>query len=169
VGAVRTEVFEAVWRAERDRLVALAVLISGDRDVAEDAVAEAVARTLTRWRSKGVEDLRLYLRRAVINEIVGRWRRRSVEQRSRSVTARDPLVSASDRVIEREVLWAALRRLPAGQRAALVLRFYDDLSERQTAVVLGVSVGTVKSRVSRALTRLRELLADSEEDVHVRP
>jgi len=153
--------YEAVYHAHHARLLKLAGLLCGDREQAEDAVAEAFARTYPRWQRGVVRDEGAYLRRAVINEVKKGSRRTSSFRASGSpwvVPSLDTMVSEHDRV------WRALLTLPVRQRAAVVLRYLDDLSEAQTAEILGVPAGTVKSNVSRGLARLRTLLSEGEPD-----
>ena len=157
--------FDAVYAEHRDALLRLAVLICGDRPRAEDAVAEAFARTYPRWRRGGVREPAWYLRRALVNELTQGFRHRAVERRAQARRTGDGRghTSFDSEVSDRSSLTAALAALSDGQRAVLVLRFYEDLSEADTAAVLGIAPGTVKSRVSRALARLREAL-DAESD-----
>jgi RNA polymerase sigma-70 factor (sigma-E family) len=139
-------------------LVRFCALVCGDPHAAEDLAQEAFVRCAD--KIDGVEELKVgaYLRRAALNVWKNRLRRLAVERRARSrLTERSP---APDSPEERDALWTALRRLSAGQRACLVLRYHEDLSERETAEVLGCSVGTVKSQTSRALARLRKELGD---------
>jgi RNA polymerase sigma-70 factor (sigma-E family) len=151
--------FGQVYRAHLEPLLRFAVLVCGHRQQAEDAVAEAFARVLPRWRRGDVADPAAYLRRAVVNELTSRGRRRVLEdrQRGRLTRARRGAdgVEVADAVADRGVVLDALRRLPVRQRAVLVLRFYEDMSERDVATVLGLSVGTVKSHAARGITRLR--------------
>jgi RNA polymerase sigma-70 factor (sigma-E family) len=161
--------FAAVWAAERDGLLRVAFLIVADRALAEDVVADAVAKVLVRWRSVPMEALGAYLQRSVVNEAVGRWRRRASERRALERSdgrPRDP-EDALETVLARDVLWRALRDLPAHQRAVVVLRFYSDWSVAQTASALSISEGTVKSRLARAMDRLRgELDVHGRDDAH---
>jgi RNA polymerase sigma-70 factor (sigma-E family) len=158
--------FDEIYAAHRDRLFRLGVLICGDRARAEDAVAEAFAKVLPRWRGGGVEQPGQYLRQALVNELTGGFRRRAIEQRASARRSGDG--RAAERmdalVGERDAMRRALLALPVGQRAVLVLRFYDDLTETETATILGVSLGTVKSRTSRAMARLRGLLEEENID-----
>lgn len=162
-GSRADQAFDEVYRAHRDDLFRLAVLICGDRARSEDAVADVFARVLPRWRSSMVlERPRQYLRQALVNELTGGFRRRAVERR---VAARQwgddrgeqPL---DTHVSDHDEMRRALGQLPLAQRTVLVLRYYADLSEADTAEVLGVSPGTVKSRTSRAMARLRALLQE---------
>ncbi len=160
------EEFDRLYQAECDGLLRLAYIICGDRQRAEDAVAETFAKALPWWRRGTVERPHYYLRRALVNELTGGFRRQGIARR---VAGRQSGDGRGERLLEvdvcdRESLRRALADLSAGQRAALALRFYDDMTEVDTAAVLGVSVGTVKSRVARALDRLRLLL--HEETAH---
>jgi RNA polymerase sigma-70 factor (sigma-E family) len=148
--------FEQIWRERRDHVWRLAWLICGDADLADDVVAAAAARAWRGWDGRNVTDPDAYLRRAVLNEATDRFRRRGrdrrwIERRTGEGRGARP---ADDQVVDRDQLAAALAKLPMGQRAVLVLRYWADLSEADTADALAISVGTVKSRQSRALAAL---------------
>jgi RNA polymerase sigma-70 factor (sigma-E family) len=127
---------------------------------AEDLLQTALTKTYLAWER--IEDHRAldgYVRRALVNTRTSQWRKRRVEEfacgklpEPEEVPAPDP----AEQQALREAMWRSILRLPDRQRAMVVLRYYEDLSEAQTAAVLGVSVGTVKSAVSRALAKLRE-------------
>lgn len=157
--------FAALYRAHLGPLLRLAHVLCGHPQQAEDAVAEAFARVFPRWRRGAVADPGAYLRRAVVNELTSRGRRRRLEVREerRRSTAGRATTGADDHLADRDVVMAALRRLPMGQRAVLALRFYEDLPEKDVAAVLGLSVGTVKSQTARGLDRLRRELPTEEE------
>lgn len=153
--------FATLYDTHHRALFHLALLLTGgERELAEDAVSEAFARTFPKWVNGGVEDPGAYLRRAVVNQLHSAFRRRLLERRREErAPAPEPVPTRGhDRVTDRAVLWKALRTLPRTQRAAVVLRHYEDLSEAETARVLGISVGTVKSQTSRGLARLRTAL-----------
>ncbi len=147
--------FSAYVGERQRRFVRFAYLLTGDAHEAEDLVQSALARVYRRWSGiEGSPDA--YVRRAIVNEHRSRWRR---TWRHREVVS-SPLVSVVDRVGVPESgrddeLWAIVSALPRQQRATVVLRYYEDLSEAQTAEVLGCTVGTVKSHTSRALAALR--------------
>lgn len=140
--------FTAFYREWFAPMARLAFLLVGDRHVAEEVAQDAFAQVLQRWGS--LDEPAAYLRTSVVN------RSRDVHRRKRLV-GRLALVARRDRVDDApDPLWDALARLPSGQRAALVLRFYEDLPVREVAELLGVREGTVKSLVHRGLARLRE-------------
>ena len=119
-------------------------------------VAEAFAKVLPQWRRGRVYEPYAYLRRAVVNVATTRGRRRVLEtreERRRSGSGRG--AGRLDEVVAERDVVQALRCLPVRQRAVLVLRYYDDLPEREVADLLGLSVGTVKSHTARGLERLR--------------
>lgn len=157
--------FVAALEHALPRLQRVALLLVGDRSVADDLVAEAVARTLPKWRAGGVADPSAYLRRVVVNLASRRWRRRSLAVRHDRAALNwlQPTTDDEAAVVERDAVLRAVARLAPRRRAVVVLRFYDDLSEAQIAEVLGVRVGTVKSQLSRGLEQLREDLGTLEQ------
>lgn len=148
--------FTAFAQSCQLRMVRSAYLICGDRHLAEDLVQGALIKVALRWRAVRDGAPEAYLRTILYRDAVSWWRRR---RREVSVTAvpeqRGP--DHSEPTDLRVVFAAALRRLTPRQRAVLVLRYYEDLSEARTAEVLGIAVGTVKSQHSVALRRLREV------------
>jgi RNA polymerase sigma-70 factor (sigma-E family) len=154
------EAFARGYATHQQGLARLAMLLCGDPHVAEDAVAEACARVWPRYRRGAVDDLGPYLRTAVINEVRRKFRRGAIERREterQMIDLREG--TGSDHSVEdREVLLPALASLKYEQRAVVVLRFYEDLSEEEIAGVLGVPAGTVKSRCARGLEQLRRLM-----------
>jgi RNA polymerase sigma-70 factor (sigma-E family) len=145
-------------------LCRLAALLLGDRAAAEEAVQEAFLRTYAGWwRIRRPEQARWYLRRAVVNQCRSRQRRRVSEDRGNRVvhaSERDSAAARDEpgRRTEALVIADAVRALPPRQREAVVLRYFEDLSEADIATVLGCSEGTVKSQLSKARTTLARLL-----------
>jgi RNA polymerase sigma-70 factor (sigma-E family) len=138
------------------RLLRTAYLLVQDWAAAEDLTQAALVKAWLAWpRLDG--DPEAYVRKIIVTTHVSWWRRR---WRHREVTTGEPpeqpnVPSEATAVDERDALWRALGRLPAGQRAVIVLRYYEDMTEAQVANILGCSTGTVKSQASRALARLR--------------
>ncbi len=152
------EAFRGYVTARSGPLLRTAYLLTGNRADAEDLLQTALAKTYLAWdRIREREALDGYVRRVMVNTQTSFWRRRRVDERP--VEHLPELVAGRDAAADldlHDALWSALARLPRRQRAAVVLRYYEDLSEAETAAVLGVSVGTVKSTTSRALARLRD-------------
>jgi RNA polymerase sigma-70 factor (sigma-E family) len=154
--------YTLVFRDLHEPLLRLGFLLCGDRHRAEEAVAEAFARSWPHWQHGRVTDEGAYLRRALVNELRSRARRRAVEDRDLARRRGELVIAAPavDSIAERDRLLAALADLPARQRAVVVLRFYEDLSEADTAALLGMRKGTVKSQTNRGLERLRQILGE---------
>ncbi len=148
------ESFTRWARAAQPGLLRLAVLLTGDHHRAEDLVQEALTKIALRWRRLRSQSPDAYARRVLVRDNISWWRRHRREQVS--AVEVPPAASGEAAVDRRLVLARALAGLTAGQRSAVVLRFYDDLSERETAAAMGVSLGTVKSQTHLALRRLRE-------------
>jgi RNA polymerase sigma-70 factor (sigma-E family) len=152
------EAFRAYVAARSPALLRTAYLLSGNRADAEDLLQTALAKTYLAWdRIREREALDAYVRRVMVNAHTSRWRRRKIDEYPTDDLPerggqRDPM----EDLALHDALWTALAGLPKRQRAAVVLRYYEDLSEAETAQVLGISVGTVKSTTSRALVKLRD-------------
>jgi RNA polymerase sigma-70 factor (sigma-E family) len=145
------------WR-HASEAVRLAFLLTGDQHAAEDIVQDAFVRLFGHFQDlRNPDAFEVYLRRTVVNLSRDRFRSLRLE-RDYVAQVGDPSSRevVSPQIEERELIRDALRSLPHRQRAALVLRFYADLSEQQTAEVLQCSVAAVKSLVSRATTSLRK-------------
>jgi RNA polymerase sigma-70 factor (sigma-E family) len=148
--------FEDFVVARGSALLRTAVLLcAGSRHDAEDAVQTALEKAYRHWgRVEG--DPEPYVRRILVNVIISRARRWKVLREVHMAHPPEPLASsAEDGVVLRDLLIRELHRLPPRQRAVLVLRYWEDLSELQIATLLGCSAGTVKSQASKALARLR--------------
>lgn len=157
----RTKRFEGldVLVAERgSALLATAVLLTGSRAAGEDLVQAALERLMRNWhRVHG--DMEGYLRRTLYHLAVDRWRRRRRRPEVLATVEPPGQPDGTDTLHLRQALIQALGLLPPRQRAVLVLRYWEQLSEAEAAEMLGCSVGTVKSTASRGLSRLRELTA----------
>ena len=144
-----------------------AFLLTGDRGHAEDLVQLALERTARRWSGLAGSP-EAFARRVLLHAATDRWRRRRARVQEVFDDVHEPSIADGvDQLLLRRDLVAALQQLPSQQRAALVLRYFLDLSEKETARELDISVGTVKSAVSRALDRLRTLVpADLNQEAH---
>jgi RNA polymerase sigma-70 factor (sigma-E family) len=158
------ELLTTLYTSHYRGLVRLAAFLTGDRDNAEEVVQDAYVAVLGSWRRvRELDKAETYLRTAVVNASRSRLRRRQVAQRHRPEPLRD-VASAESFAMEhaqREAVLTALQELPRRQREAVVLRYYGDLSEAQTAAAMGCSTGAVKSHTSRAMAALRPLLEDA--------
>ncbi|GAA2049750.1 SigE family RNA polymerase sigma factor [Catenulispora yoronensis] len=141
-----------------------AVLIAGDRHVAEDLVQSALERAYRHWgRVSGMDAPEAYVRRILANLAADHFRtagRRPVELLDQDGAAPDVYPHVDEHV----AVISALRELPPRMRTVLVLRYFDDLTETQVAEMLGIAVGTVKSQAARGLAKLRESMDRSEQE-----
>jgi len=137
-----------------------AYLLCGDWHLADDLVQETLAKSFRHWhRLQRADNPDAYVRRILVNEARWYWRRHRNAVGPADVTPREPGVpDATTAVTNRVALFQALLSLPARQRATVVLRYLEGMSERETAAVLGCGEGTVKSQTSRALGSLRTFL-----------
>jgi RNA polymerase sigma factor (sigma-70 family) len=172
VADIDTE-FQQYMAARWPYLVRTAFLLTGDRHLAEDLAQTALTKVYASWRRvRKADDVDAYVRRVLVNANAGRFRKRRVDEQLTDAVP-DPGAGGGYRagagsgigigggedagaaVEQRSVLMTALAGLTPRQRAVVVLRYWEDLSEKQVASVLGCSVGTVKSQASKALAKLR--------------
>ncbi|MEV4655219.1 SigE family RNA polymerase sigma factor [Micromonospora sp. NPDC049301] len=150
------EEFREFVAARSAALLRTAYLLTGDWATAEDLLQTALTKTYLAWkRLGGIEAVEPYARRVLVNTSTSWWRRRWHGERPTEVLPERAGVDEIERQLDRDLLWRHLRELPSRQRAVLVLRYYEDMSEAQTAAMLDISPGTVKSQASRALSTLR--------------
>lgn len=166
-GARRDEEFTDYLLARQPSLLRTAYLLTGDRHTAEDVLQTALAKLYLAWDK--VDDrsaVDAYVRRIMVNENNSLWRK-PWKKREHAIEVL-PDTSHVDEYDEGRsaALWAVVQSLPPKARAVVVLRFYEQLSEAETADVLGISVGTVKSQCSRAVAALRERVPS---DLHPGP
>ena len=163
VNADRDREFAAYVQARQRALARFAYLLTGDPHSAEDLLQSSLAKVYRNWdRICSVDAPDAYVRRLMVNEHTSWWRR---QWRHREVSS-SPLIEVMDRAVPAAAghdadLWDHVRSLAPQQRAAVVLRYYEDLSEAQTAQILGCSVGTVKSHTSRAISALRHKMTEA--------
>jgi RNA polymerase sigma-70 factor (sigma-E family) len=157
--------FSSFVQARSAALLRTAYLLTGDQHLAEDLVQTALARTHLSWHRLHAEgNAEAYARKILYHQQVSWWRRRSrAPELVTEAPPDNPGTDHMDAAAVRLTLLGALGRLTAKQRAVLVLRFYEDRSEREAAEALNCSVGTVKSQTSRALARLREIAPELAE------
>ncbi len=152
--------FEEFVAARGARLLRMAWLLTGDAYLAEDLLQTVLARVWPKWHRIAQDDPDAYLRKALVNTYAS-WRRRrwrgEVPQESLPETSGRDVYEAVD--LERS-LASVIRLLPPGQRAVVVLRYYEDLSVEETARVLGCRPGTVKSQAAKAMRVLRHRLSE---------
>lgn len=160
MGAPSHDEFHDFVAARRPTLLRAAMLLTADQADAEDLLQSALTKTYLAWNrinDRGALDG--YVRRTMVNINISWWRRRKLEEYPTDELPETPVADHTGRSELRDRLDRILDRLPARQRAAVVLRYYEDLSENEIAEALGVSVGTVKSTVSRAMAKLRDEVA----------
>jgi RNA polymerase sigma-70 factor (sigma-E family) len=160
-GAREAVSFDEWVAARQGSLQRFAYLVSGSAADAPDLVQDALSRAWPRWESltaRGTAEA--YVRRAVVNGAVSRWRkvRRTVAVSDVAAVADQPVESAADDAM---VAWSVVQQLTPTQRAAVVLRFYEDLSYADIAAALGCPEATARSHVHRALAHLRTLLEET--------
>jgi RNA polymerase sigma-70 factor (sigma-E family) len=157
------EEFTRWARARQGHLLRASLLLTGDRHRAEDLVQEALAKVAMRWGRLRGSSPDAYARTVMYHDHVSWWRKR----RREVLTAYDVDLAEPGPEPERRILLlAALATLTPRQRAVVVLRYFEDLTERDAAEALGVSVGTVKSQTHLALRRLREASPELAEFLH---
>jgi RNA polymerase sigma-70 factor (sigma-E family) len=154
--------FDEYVTARSPHLLRLAYLLTRDWQLAEDLLQTALVKTWSAWNRLDAGSPDGYVRRVLVTTHLS-WRRRrwigEIATGSLPDHPADPHTpDGTDAVDERDRLWRRLGELPPRQRAVLVLRFFEDLSDEQIAGVLGISVGGVRSQASRALSRLREVV-----------
>jgi RNA polymerase sigma-70 factor (sigma-E family) len=161
--------FEVWVRARGAALLRFAYLITGDPGRAEEAVQDTLASVCPRWgRIAHGGDPEAYVRRSVVNAAATSWRR--FRRRETPVAEVPPTPEGTDELADavaaREAAWALCSTLPTRQRAAVVLRYYEGLSDAEIGAILGCSPGTVRSQIHRALAALRQRLRIQEEVDH---
>ncbi len=155
-GATRANGFRDYVTSRSPSLLRAAYLLTGNRADAEDLVQAALAKTFQAWdRIEDRAALDGYVRRAMINTHISWWRRRKFEEFPTDELPDQAVADHAGRSDLRDSLRSAVERLPQRMRAAVVLRYYEDMTEAEVADALGVSLGTVKSTVSRAVAKLR--------------
>lgn len=155
--SLRATAFTDFMSARSASLFRTAYLIVGDHQLAQDLVQESLIKTYVAWsRLRDVSNAEAYARRTVVTTAISWRRRRSFHEQPSDLLHDVAVADPAEGVAAHTSAVAALRTLPPRQRAAVVLRYYEDLSLARTAEVMGCSVGAVKSHVSTGLSRLRD-------------
>ncbi len=164
MSVAQDEDFHALVQSRWPALVRYAHLLTGDLGHAEDVVQVALEAAWRRWRHVRTDRPEVYVRTAIARRVVSRHRmlRRRIGESALTAATPEPAGGPRDpgeSAASRELVWRELCALPPRTRAVVVLRVWEDLSEQDTAAVLGCSTGSVKSQLSRAMVRLRERAA----------
>ncbi|NUR98564.1 MAG: SigE family RNA polymerase sigma factor [Kribbellaceae bacterium] len=153
------------WVTQRGAaLLRFAYLVTRDHSRAEEAVQDALIAAYSRWsRICRTQDPEAYVRRSIVNADISRWRRFFRRETPTSDTGpADPAPDPAVAQAEHDAVWALCATLPAKQRAAVVLRYYEDLPDAEIAVILDCSPATVRSQIHRALASLRTTIGTEE-------
>lgn len=154
---------EELYDLHIDEAVRLGYLLTGDEQIAQDLAHEGFVRVLTRFADLRRKDsFPAYLRRTIVNLARDRYRRGVLQRRYEYTKVRTDIPSDQPDIGLRDGLWRALQLLPPRQKAAVVLRYYEDLSEAQVGEVMDCSAGAVKSLVARGMEKLREVVGEME-------
>ncbi|MEA2477525.1 MAG: hypothetical protein QOC87_1724 [Actinomycetota bacterium] len=164
--AARAATVEQLYEAHITRALRLAYLVCGDRDVADDLAHDAFERAIGRFHHlRNPELFWPYLRRSIINGASSWWRRRVTERVALARHDAQPKPPpATSTVEDRDPLWRIVRTLPVRQRTALILRYFEDLSEQESALVMGCSRAAVRSLTTRGLNALRDRISQENSD-----
>ncbi len=159
--------FSDYVRTQRPALMRFATVLTGQTWLADDLVSDVLGKAFERWDDIGaMERPHAYVRRMLVNEHVS-WRRRLKRRAPDTELSELATADGATEHAERDAMLARLDRLPPRRRAAVVLRYYADLSDAEIAEVLGCRVGTVRSQIARALSSLRIDCTESETPLSV--
>ncbi|GEP36615.1 RNA polymerase sigma factor [Nocardioides psychrotolerans] len=155
--AARDAEFTAYLQARQARLLRTAYLLTGDKHQAEDVLQTSLAKLYLAWdKVRDRDSVDAYVRRIMVNENNSLWRRGWRKREfTTEVLPEAPVTDTYDEGLG-AALWSVVQSLPPKARAVVVLRYYEQLTEAETADLLGISVGTVKSQCSRAIATMRD-------------
>lgn len=157
--------FRGFVAARSRALLRTAYLLTGDHQHAEDLLQASLTKVFLAWgRIRERAAVESYARRTLVTTYTSWWRRRSWHEQPVESFAEAQAADPAADMVERDRMWRAMQSLPRQQRAVIVLRFYEDLSVDETARLLRINVGTVKSHTSRALAALRVRLGTDAPD-----
>jgi RNA polymerase sigma-70 factor (sigma-E family) len=153
-------------RARYPQLLRRGYLLTGSQLAAEDLVQEALARCCAAWRRHPITEPDAFVHRIMVNVLISRSRLRRFREETTSDVPEPGVSDGSSQHADRDAVWRALQKTAPRQRAVLVLRFYEGMTESEIAACLDITVGTVRSQTAKGLARLRELTptAISSED-----
>jgi RNA polymerase sigma-70 factor (ECF subfamily) len=151
-------------RARYPQLLRRAYLLTGNQLAAEDLVQEALARCCAAWRRHPITEPDAYVHRIMVNVLISRSRLRRFREEATDALPETGASDATSQHADRDAVWRALLATAPRQRAVLVLRFYEDMTESEIAACLNVTVGTVRSQTAKGLARLRQLAYSSTSD-----
>jgi len=155
----KSDDFEIFFVQEADRLQRFATFLCGDRDRAAELAQDALARTFSAWKRVDPKEAAAYARRVLVNAFRDSGRRERIRRDRPMATLKATISSSEEPTVERLVMVDALQTLSPARRAVVILRFYEDMSEREIATLLDRPLGTVKSDLHRALKELRPLVS----------
>ncbi|WP_193609495.1 SigE family RNA polymerase sigma factor [Nocardioides lijunqiniae] len=165
--ADRDAEFTAYLEARQARLLRTAYLLTGDRHQAEDVLQTSLAKLYLAWdKVRDRDSVDAYVRRIMVNENNSLWRRGWKRREHATEVVPDREVSDTYDEGLSAALWEVVQTLPRKARAVVVLRYYEQLTEAETADILGISVGTVKSQCSRAIATLRDRVPSELNPAH---
>lgn len=160
---VSDEEFAAFVTAALPRLLRFGYLLTGNPGTAEDLVQTALARTWRAWKLRSIDDPQAFVRKVMVNSYASWYRRKAATEIVTADPEQDAVIAdEAERVDDRDAMWRALLTLSPKQRAVVVLRYYEELTESEIAAVMGTTTGTVKSHAVRALRRLAGVLTDAD-------
>ena len=148
------------FAAEYETLFRFAYFLTGHQATAEDLVQDAFVRLFRADRRIDAEGFRAYARRTIVNLHNSRFRKLRVERKALQLQDLPNSIPATEPI---DHIWRAIQSLPRQQRACVVMRFYEDMSEQAVATALGVSLGTVKKQMHRAMSTMRKVLGERSE------
>lgn len=149
-------------RVRYPQLLRRAYLLTGSQLAAEDLVQEALARCCAAWRRHPITEPDAYVQRIMVNVLISRARLHRFRESTTDAVPETETVDATSQHADRDAVWRALLATAPRQRAVLVLRFYEDMTESEIAACLNVTVGTVRSQTAKGLARLRQLAAAAD-------
>jgi RNA polymerase sigma-70 factor (sigma-E family) len=144
-------------RARYPQLLRRGYLLTGSQPAAEDLVQEALARCCAAWRRHPVAEPDAYVHRVMVNVLISRSRLRRFREEATDAMPEPGVADGSSQHADRDAVWQVLQETAPRQRAVLVLRFYEDMTESEIAACLDITIGTVRSQTAKGLAKLRQL------------